>query len=223
MRKWIPVLVVIAALAASVFTYQNLPDTIPTHWDLEGNVNGWSSRFWGAFGLPLIMVAVYAVMRFLPLIDPRRENYAKFQGAYEGIILTVLVFMFAMHVLVLRAATGHGFSMEKVMPIGLGLLFIAIGNLLPRARSNFFVGIRTPWTLSSEKSWEKTHRLGGYVFVIVGILMAVSSFMPIETGWPIVAGLTAVAMLGLVVYSYVAWRDDPDKRGVFGPRADAVK
>lgn len=218
MRKWIPVLIVIAALAASIFTYQNLPDQIPTHWDLDGDVNGWSSRFWGAFGVPLIMVGIYAVMRFLPLVDPRRDNYAKFEGAYEGIILTVLVFMLAMHLVILRAAMGHSISMQKMMPIGMGLFFIAIGNLLPRARSNFFVGIRTPWTLSSEKSWERTHRVGGYVFVLIGIVMAASVFVPISTGWPIMAGIAGCAILGLIAYSYVVWRDDPDKRGFFSPR-----
>lgn len=211
MRKWIPVLIVIAAVAASVFTYSDLPATMPTHWDMQGNVDGSSSRFWGAFGLPLIMVGIYAVMCFLPLIDPRRENYAKFEGAYEGIILTVLLFMLGTHIVVLRAATGFPVSMEKVMPIGLGMLFISIGNLLPRARSNFFVGIRTPWTLSSEKSWKRTHRAGGYVFVLIGVMMAASIFIPVRAGWPIVGALTACAVLGLVVYSYLVWRDDPDR------------
>jgi uncharacterized membrane protein len=208
----------LAALAASIILYPQLPDTITTHWDLEGNPNGYSSRMFGAFGLPLMMAVIYGAMRFLPLVDPRRENYDKFRGTYEGLILTVLVFMLGIHVLVLRAALGHTVPMQKVLPISMGLLFIVIGNLLPRARSNFFVGIRTPWTLSSEKSWERTHRIGGYVFVLVGIMIAASIFVPITVGWPIVAALTAIAVGGLVVYSYFVWRDDPDKRGFFSAR-----
>ena len=213
MRKWIPVIVVLVAVIASVVAYPNLSDTIPTHWDLEGNVNGFSSRLWGAFGLPLAMVGIYAIMRFLPLIDPRRENYAKFAGAYDGIITTVLLFLLGLHLVVLRAGMGHEISMQKVLPIGMGLLFVAIGALLPQARSNFFVGIRTPWTLSSEKSWEKTHRVGGVVFVFIGLMTAASAFLPTSTGWPVVWIVTAVAILGVVVYSYVVWRDDPDKHG----------
>ena len=218
MRKWIPVLVVLVALIASVWAYPNLPERIPTHWDLDGNVNGYSSRLWGAFGLPLAMVILYAGMRFLPIVDPRRENYAKFAGAYDGIILAVLLFMLGIHAIVLRAGMGHPISMQKVLPLSLGLLFIVIGTLLPRARSNFFVGIRTPWTLSSEKSWEKTHHAGGYVFAFIGLVMAASAFLPISTGWPVVWVVTACAILGLVVYSYLVWRDDPDKHNMFSPR-----
>lgn len=218
MRKWIPVVVVLAAVVASVIVYSRLPETMPTHWNMSGEVNGWSSRFWGAFGLPLAMVGTYAVMRFLPLIDPRRENYSKFEGAYQGIVLTVLIFLLGVHIIVLRAALGYPVSMQKVMPLGMGLLFVAIGNLLPRARSNFFVGIRTPWTLSSEKSWERTHRAGGYAFVLVGMLMVALSFAPVGNAMPLVIGLAACASLGLVVYSYLVWRDDPDKRGLLTPR-----
>ena len=213
MRKWIPVIVVLAAVVASIVAYPNLSETVPTHWDLKGNVNGFSSRLWGAFGLPLAMVGMYALLRFLPLIDPRRENYAKFAGAYDGIITIVLLFLLGLHLVVLRAGMGHQISMQKVLPIGMGLLFVAIGALLPQARSNFFVGIRTPWTLSSEKSWEKTHRVGGVVFVLIGLMIAASAFFPTSTGWPAVWIVTAVAILGVVVYSYVVWRDDPDKHG----------
>lgn len=218
MRKWIPVLTVLAALAASMAVYNRLPESMTIHWDLEGNPNGWASRLTGAFALPGIMVGIYAVMRFLPLVDPRRENYEKFQGTYEGLILTVLLFLLVIHVIVLRAALGHEVSMQKVIPLMMGMLFVVIGNLLPRARSNFFVGIRTPWTLSSEKSWERTHRIGGYVFVLIGIMMAASIFIPVNVGWPIVGVLTGAAVLGLIVYSYLVWKDDPNRGSMFPSR-----
>lgn len=218
MRKWMPVIVVLAALVASTAVYNSLPDVVTIHWDLQGNPNGWSSRLVGAFALPLMMVAIYAVMRFLPLVDPRRGNYEKFQSTYDGLILTILVFLLVIHIIVLRAALGHPVAMQKVIPLAMGMLFISIGNLLPRARSNFFFGIRTPWTLSSEKSWERTHRVGGYVFVLIGIMMAASIFIPINMGWPVVGALTAGAVLGLVVYSYVVWKGDPNKQTMFSAR-----
>jgi uncharacterized membrane protein len=218
MRKWIPVLLVLAAVGASAAVYHTLPETIVIHWDLQGNPNGWSSRVVGAFAMPLVMVGVYAMMRFLPLVDPRRENYEKFQGTYEGLILTIMVFLLAIHIIVLRSAMGHPVAMQKVMPLSMGMLFIAIGNLLPRARSNFFVGIRTPWTLSSEKSWERTHRAGGYVFVLIGIMMAASVFMPIDMGWGVIGIISGIGVLGLIVYSYSVWKDDPNKRSMFSSR-----
>lgn len=212
MRKWIPVLIVLAAVAASVLVYSRLTDVITIHWDLQGNPNGWTSRLTGAFALPLAMVGIYAAMRFLPMIDPRRENYSKFEGAYEGIIVTLLVFLLCIHLIVLYAGTGHPVPMQKVMPISMGALFIAIGNLLPRARSNFFFGIRTPWTLSSERSWERTHRVGGYVFVVMGLIVGGAGLVSSSVAFPYVILVAAFALLGLLVYSYLVWRDAPDRK-----------
>jgi len=177
MRKWIPLLIIAAAVIASALVYPKLPLTIPTHWDMLGRPNGWSGRLWGAWVMPIFLIVLWAFMRVLPRIDPRGSNYAKFGGAYEGIIVSIMLFMLGMHIIILRAALGYPVAMERVLPIGLGVLFIAIGNLLPRARPNWFIGIRTPWTLSSDRVWEKTHRFGGHVFVGAGILMVLSALV----------------------------------------------
>ncbi|MEO7823040.1 MAG: SdpI family protein [Gemmatimonadaceae bacterium] len=208
MRKWIPLLIVAAALIASAVVYPDLPERMPTHWNLNGEIDGWSPRAWGAWLIPTLIAFLWALMRWLPSIDPRGKNYVKFGGAFEGIMLAVMLFMLLVHGLMLRAAPGYPVAMERVMPAGIGILFIVIGNLLPRARPNWFVGIRTPWTLSSDRVWEKTHRVGGRLFVAGGIILSLSTFL--GAGWSrvVLIAVVVVCSLGAVVYSYVEWRKE---------------
>ena len=215
MRKWIPLVLVAAAFIASAVVYPSLPDRVPTHWNLQGEVDGWSGRTWGAWMIPLMIALLWALMRWLPSIDPRGSNYVKFGGAFEGIMVSVMLFMLAVHAIVLRSALGSPVPVDRVMPFGIGVLLVVIGNLLPRARSNWFVGIRTPWTLSSDRVWEKTHRFGGRLFVVGGILIAAAGVVGATwTRWVLVTVIAACS-LGAVVYSYVEWRKE--KRGSAAP------
>ena len=213
MRKWIPLLIIAAAVIASALVYPKLPLTIPTPWDLLGRPNGWSGRLWGAWVMPIFLVVLWAFMRVLPRIDPRGSNYAKFGGAYEGIIVSIMLFMLGMHIIILRAALGYPVAMERVLPIGLGVLFIAIGNLLPRARPNWFIGIRTPWTLSSDRVWEKTHRFGGHVFVGAGILMVLSALVTAPWAPVVLFTIIVLCTASVLIYSYVEWKREQTPAG----------
>ncbi len=208
MRKWIPLLIVAAALIASAVVYPDLPERMPTHWNFAGEVDGWSPRAWGALGLPVIIAFLWALMRWLPSIDPRGKNYEKFGGTFEGIMLSVMLFMLVLHAILLRAALGYPVAIERVVPAGIGILFIVIGNLLPRARSNWFVGIRTPWTLSSDRVWEKTHRVGGRLFVAGGVLLVLAAFLGAAWSERVLIAVVVVCSLGAVVYSYIEWRKE---------------
>jgi uncharacterized membrane protein len=216
MRKWIPLLIVAAAFIASAVVYPRLPQTMPTHWSVNGQPNDWSNRLWGAWMIPLFLVGMWALFRFLPVIDPRGRNYAKFAGTFEGIITSVMLFMLGLHILVLRAALGHPINMGRVLPIGLGTLFIVIGNLLPRARPNWFVGLRTPWTLSSDRVWEKTHRFGGRVFVAGGVLMLLAAFFSAQWAHVILFSVILICSAGVLVYSYVEWRREQQPASTAG-------
>lgn len=208
MRKWIPLLIVAAALIASAVVYPDLPERMPTHWNFAGEVDGWSPRAWGAWMIPVMILFLWALMRWLPSIDPRGKNYEKFGGAFEGIMLSVMLFTLVLHVIMLRAALGYPVAMERVVPVGVGILLIVIGNLLPRARSNWFVGIRTPWTLSSDRVWEKTHRVGGRLFVAGGVILTLSTFLGATWSERVLIAVVVVCSLGAVVYSYVEWRKE---------------
>jgi len=213
MRKWIPLLIVVAAFLATAVVYQSLPATIPTHWSVEGQANGWSSRIWGAWMIPFFLLGMWAMFRFLPAIDPRGRNYAKFGGAFEGIMISLMLFALGLHLIVLRAALGYPVEMRRVLPIGVGVLFIVIGNLLPRARPNWFIGLRTPWTLSSDRVWEKTHRFGGRIFVAGGVLMILAALFSAQWAHVVLFAVVLLCSAGAFIYSYLEWKREQRAAG----------
>ena len=217
MRKWIPLVLVVLAFAASAAVYDRLPDPMPTHWNLSGEVDGWTSLPWGAFMLPLMLVAGLAIFHVLPLIDPRKANYAKFKGTYEVLIITIMTFMVGVHLLVLANALGNNVSVERAIPIGVGVLLMVIGNLLPRTRPNWFVGIRTPWTLSSDRVWERTHRFGGHMFVAAGLVTVLVGIFAPALAIPVLIGCSVAVSVGVLAGSYVIWKQDPDRNKPAAP------
>jgi uncharacterized membrane protein len=212
MRKWIPAILILAAVIITIAVYPRLPEQIPTHWSMSGEVNGWSNRLWGAWMLPLIMAVVWLFMRAIPHIDPRKANYEKFSGMYDALVILILAFMLLMHVVVLLSATGNVIRMDRVVMPATGIFIAIMGVLLPRAQPNWFVGFRTPWTLTSDLSWERTHKAGGALFIALGLLIVASTFIAPERAiWLlVVAGLGVVAFL--FIYSYQVWKQDPSKR-----------
>jgi len=214
MRKWIPPLLIIAAMAISIYMYPSLPDRVPTHFGLDGQPNGWSSRIFGAWLVPVIMAFVWLILRLAPHIDPRKENYEKFRGVYEVVVVAILAFMLVMHIVVLKSATGAHIPMDRFVFVGVGALFMVMGFTLPRVQSNWFIGIRTPWTLTSDESWDRTHKVGGTLFVLLGVLSIISSLLAPQTApWALLAGGIGVTIF-LFVYSYRIWKNDPLKHSL---------
>jgi len=213
MRKWIPPLLVIIAVVATLAVYPRLPEQVPTHWDINGQVDDWSSRLWGAWTIPLVMAFMLLAFRAFPLIDPRRENYAKFAGAYEGILILVLLFMLVLHSSLLVTMLHGAVGIMRMLPVAIGLLLIGIGVLLPKARPNWFIGIRTPWTLSSDTVWERTHRVGGVVMIATGVLIAGSAFLAAPWSHRVMAAAIAAMAVIVIGYSYFAWREEVKAQG----------
>lgn len=169
------VLIGCAFLLTIVF-YNKLPDLIPIHWNASGEIDGYGPKILGAFMAPVIMIFTWTGMKYLPKIDPRKNNYEKFEKSYSVIVSLLITFFLILHVVTLLAAMGYKVSIDKIVPSIVGILFIVIGNYLPKSKSNYFYGIKTPWTLSSDVSWRKTHRLGGKLFIISGFVIILSSF-----------------------------------------------
>ena len=222
MRKLFPGLLVVAIAAGfSVWAYPQLPPVVATHFDLQGDPNGWSSRLFAAVLVPALGIVVALVFTALPHIDPKRANYAKFGPTYWTIANAVLAFVAAVHVLMLGKALGWPINMNRVASLGIGGLFVLLGNLMTRLRPNWFMGIRTPWTLSSDTVWRKTHRFGGIAFVIAGLCIAATALL--ESPWALYGGMGVggAAALATVVYSYMVWKGEQDAGGsaqTEGPR-----
>ena len=210
MRKWYPVLLVVIMAAASVIAYPRLPERVPIHWDLHGQTNRWQSRGHAVLFLPIAAVVLWGVLRALPSIDPRRANYSKFQPTYEFMVGATLTVIALIHLAVLASGIGMPIAIHRVIPIALGIILVAIGNQLPRARSNWWFGIRNPWTLSNDRVWERTHRVGGYLMMAAGVVMIVGSLLWVRAG-PLVIACVAAWAIGSMIYSYVAWRQETSK------------
>ena len=209
MRKWYPVAVVVAAFAASAAVYGRLPEQIPVHWDMHGNVDRYGSRLEGALALPAGIALMALLVPVLPRIDPRGANYEKFRPTYHLVMNAVLTLMLGVHVAVLATSLGADVPVARLAPAGVGILLLVIGNALPRARPNWMFGIRTPWTLSSERVWERTHRVGGYCMVAAGVVILLSALLPPgRTPVMLFIGAITVASLVPLVYSFVAWRQE---------------
>jgi uncharacterized membrane protein len=206
MRKWYPWSLVAAATAFSLAVYNRLPQEIPTHWGLHGEVNGWSSRAFAAWLMPILMAVLALVLPFLPKIDPRGANFVKFRPTYDLVVNAIITMLGVIHVCMLGVGLGWPISMERITPLLVGGLLVLLGNVMPRARPNWWFGIRTPWTLSNDRVWERTHRLGGYLFVGAGLLLVLLAAFPPVIALPMLIAVVIVAVVVPLVYSYFDWK-----------------
>lgn len=208
MRKHLfAILLIVITCLAWAFAWPNLPDTMAVHWGMEG-VNGYASKFNAMLLLLGIMIFTYVLLTITPKIDPKKKNYDKFSKGYMIINYSVVVLLFLVNMLVIGVGLGYDIPMNSTPLILVGLLFIVIGNYLPQCKPNYFVGIKTPWTLSNEEVWRKTHRFSGKVFVVLGIIMILSVFVPVTWKSFIMVGII-IGAVGLTMgYSYVAYKKE---------------
>ena len=211
MRKWLAPVIMLLTIAFTVSVYSRLPDRVPVHWGLRGDVDRYGPRAEAAFLMPLAMIGLWLLLRFLPRIDPRRVNYAKFGDTYDLVVNSLIALFAVMHVALLGTALGWPISMARLVPALVGLQLLILGNALPRARPNWWFGIRTPWTLSNDRVWMRTHRVGGYLLAAAGLVLLVTAALPNAFG--VTLGLTAVgvAVFGSFIYSYFAWKQETSK------------
>lgn len=213
----IVVVSVTGMLAVSAWAWGQIPDgaQIPIHWGLDGQPNGWAPKWVGLLMTPGLGVVLGGVFLTIPRFDPRREHLVASTQAWVAITGSAMLLLLAVHVLVIALTLGATIDMGRLLGVGIGLLFAVIGNFLGKTRSNWFMGIRTPWTLSSERSWTKTHRLGGRLFMAVGLLSIVLGLLTSDqmVFFALVPGLLVAAVVP-IVYSYFVWRDDPEKRAL---------
>ncbi|HET6310966.1 MAG TPA: SdpI family protein [Candidatus Nitrosotalea sp.] len=182
---------------------------VAVHWDVGGHPNGYGAAFWAFLLVPFLTLAVSALLALVPSIEPRRRNLNLSGTAYRATWISVLLLMAGVQALIVLSAVGVARSDvgARLVPAGVGLVLMVVGNYLGKVRSNFFFGIRTPWTLSSERSWNRTHRLGGRLLVLLGLVAVVTPIFPWAGVVALVAGVPIVIVV-LVVYSYVEWSRD---------------
>lgn len=198
-------ILVLLAFLISAFAYPRVPERVASHWNARGEVNDTMGRFWGVFFLPLMLAGLVLLLMFVPSIDPLKANIAQFRRYYDLFILVFALFMLLIHLQVILWNLGIKISPNLVLPIGIGLLFFYLGTMMRQVKRNFFIGIRTPWTLSSDVVWEKTHQLGGRLFQAAGVIALVGAFLP-SYAWLFILAPALLVSLVATAYSYVLYR-----------------
>lgn len=209
--EWPHLVLIAGMLGLAAASWSTAPDRIPVHWNVAGDVDRWGGRFEGLLSVPLLALGLYALLLFLPRIDPGRANYPAFASAFGTLRLALTAVLAAVYGVIQLWLRGVEIRTETWVPLILGVLFVVIGNVLGKVRPNWFVGIRTPWTLSSKLAWQKTHRAGRWVFIVIGLtFMALAVW---HRPWSVSALLVVLfsGVIGLGTYSYVVWRRDPER------------
>ena len=190
-------------MIAGAILYSRLPDSIATHFGVDGQPDGWSSKAFAVFGLPAIIAGLNLLMHFGLRTDPKRKNMSP--ALFNIAIWTVPAVSILANAFVLANALGYESRIEVILPLLVSLLFIVIGNYLPKTKQSYTMGIKLPWTLASEENWNRTHRLAGYLWVACGILMALLTLLKIGRLW-LMPALIAVMVLVPTIYSYSLYK-----------------
>ncbi len=202
----------IAVVILSFYFYANFPESVATHWNISGMADGYSPKAFAAFFFPALIIAVYILMAFMPSIDPHRDRYKEFAGAYSIFTMSLVLFLTVVYIAVGLNGLGYPVSVGFIMPLLVGALFAVIGYYMSEIKGNWFVGFRTPWTLSSDEVWKKTHKLAGALFMWGGALIFLSAFLSPFFKALFLAAVLLCVVLVPTVYSYRVFKEIRDRK-----------
>jgi len=196
---------VLLSFCIGVCLYPLMPEKVAVHWNVKGEVDGYLPRFWGLFLFPLIFAGIVLLFIVIPRIDPLKKNIELFRRYYDGFVLLFSLFFLLVYVQVILWNIGVKVNLTVTLPIGIGLLFLYIGFLCENCRRNWFIGIRTPWTLSSDRVWEKTHRLGGKLFKASGVIAMLGALIQ-EYALILILAPVIFTAIYTIIYSYFEYQ-----------------
>jgi uncharacterized membrane protein len=199
--------IIILSFLAGVYFYPQMPEVVASHWNAQGEVDGYMPKSWGLFLMPLLLVGLFLLFLLIPKIDPLKENIKKFRRYFDGFTALLILFLFYVYLLTIFWNIGSRFNMGQLMIPALGILFYYCGILVENAKRNWFIGIRTPWTLSSETVWDKTHKIGGRLFKVAGVIAFLGVFFPKQSILFVMIPVLLVAAYTLI-YSYFAYQKE---------------
>ncbi|MGB9840888.1 SdpI family protein [Thermovenabulum sp.] len=186
--------------------YPYLPERVPSHWNIRGEVDGYTGKLSHILFMPTFTLGIYLLLMVVPRIDPKSENYKKFAGVYQGFKVVFVLFMFGLYLVTLLAGLGYSLPVGKIVRVAIGIMFIFIGNYFGKIRHNYTYGIKTPWTLASEEVWNKTHRVSGPLWVIAGFVWVLSVLMNETLAF--ITGMISIFSVTIFgfVYSYIIYK-----------------
>lgn len=199
--------IILLPFIAGIYFYPQMPEKMASHWNAQGQVDGYMPKFWGLFLMPFILVGLALLFVAISRIDPLKANIEKFRKYYDGFIILFLIFMVSLYAQVILWNIGIKISPNATLPIWFGLLFFYFGILFENVKQNWFIGIRTPWTLSSKRVWDKTHKIGGKLLKVAGVIAFVGVFFPSYALFFILIPLLSVTAY-TIVYSYLEYQKE---------------
>jgi uncharacterized membrane protein len=194
-------------LCTGAYISPNLPERMAVHWNISGEADGYASKAFGVLAIPALTLAIYILMLAIPMIDVFKKNIMSFKGYFDNMKLLLVAFMTVIYLASLMQNLEFNFNIGLVVMPSLAVLIYYIGHALPHTRRNFFIGVRTPWTLASETVWNKTHLIAGRSFRLNAILIAACIILPSYGFWIVIASLVANALF-LAAYSYVIYQKE---------------
>ncbi|MDD5721591.1 MAG: DUF1648 domain-containing protein [Candidatus Pacebacteria bacterium] len=198
-------LIILLAFAAGFYLYPQMPEKMASHWNAKGDVDGYMPKAWALFLMPVLSTVLYLMFRLIPGIDPLKENIEKFREYFDWFVVLVICFLFYIYALTIFWSFGYRFDMGQVLSPALGILFYYAGILTANAKKNWFIGIRTPWTMSYENVWNKTNRLGGKMFKISGVICLFGIVFPAYAFWFVIVPVFFTTVY-TIIYSYFAYK-----------------
>jgi len=206
----IVLIIILIVFALDIYLYPQMPEKMASHWNIQGQVDGYMSKFWGLFLMPIISVGLFILFVLIPRIDPLKENIAKFRKYFDNFVVLIILFLLYLYFLTILWNLGKRFNMIQVLAPAFGILFYYAGILIEHAKRNWFIGIRTPWTLSNEKVWQKTHEIGGRWFKIAGLITLLGVLLPSYAIFFVLLPIILVAVY-TIIYSYFEYQKEVKK------------
>ncbi|MFC2136320.1 SdpI family protein [Bacteroidota bacterium] len=199
------IIIIVLSFIIAIYSYSIMPNEMASHWNAKGEVDGYMSKFWGVFLMPIISVGILIIFLIIPYIDPLKKNIQEFRRYFDGLIVLLMMFLLYIYILTLLWNSGTKINIGQFMLPALGILFFYMGVLIQHAKMNWFVGIRTPWTLSNETVWNKTHKIGAKLFKACGVIAILAMLVPNQSIFIVLVSVLLVTAY-VIIYSYVEYK-----------------
>jgi uncharacterized membrane protein len=199
-------LLVVIAIAVSAAAWPSLPERVPMHWNARGEIDGWDSKTTGAVFMPSVMLGLALLFSAIPALSPKGFEVNTHSRAFHWIAFATVALLLIIHIAAILAALHHHVLIDVVVPVAVGVLFVVLGNYMPKFKRNFFIGIRTPWTLTDDEVWLRTHRLGALVFTLAGAVMILAPLLGLQRNPLFIMIVVVLAAMVPIVYSFLIYR-----------------
>ncbi|MBI5393081.1 SdpI family protein [Candidatus Woesearchaeota archaeon] len=199
--------IVFLSFATAIYFYPQMPEQMASHWNSQGVVDGYMSKFWGLFLMPIISIGLLLLFILIPILDPMTANIEKFRKYFDGFMILFFLFLFYIYILIILINLGKEMNIVFYLVPAFGILFFSIGVMIENSKRNWSIGIRTPWTISSENVWNKTHKLGGTLFKLAG-LFSILGLLFQKIAFLLMIVPVVVFSLFLIIYSYILYKKE---------------